>query len=46
MTSYAQYTGSCKVRFEGNKIRFLRNTMLELKKTIRIALNTDRKNLS
>ncbi len=39
-------TGSCKVRFEGNKIRFLRNTMLELKKTIRIALNTDRKNLS
>lgn len=39
-------TGSCKVRFEGNKIRFLRNTMLELKKTIRIVLNQDRKNLS
>lgn len=39
-------TGSCKVRFEGNKIRFLRNTMLELKKTIRIALNTGKKNLS
>lgn len=39
-------TGSCKVKFEGNKIRFLRNSMLELKKTIRIALNPGQKNLS
>ena len=39
-------TGSCKVRFDGGKIRFLRSTMLELIKSIRIPLNSDKKNLS
>lgn len=38
--------GTCRVRFEGGKIRFLRSTMLELKKSIRITLGTGSKRLS
>ena len=38
--------GSCKVRFDGDKIRFLRSTMLELKKAIRIVLGQDKRHLS
>ena len=37
---------SCKVVFEGGKVRFLRATMLELLKTISIPLRTGPKNMS
>ncbi len=37
---------SCKVVFEGGKVRFLRSTMLELKKTIQIAVGRDSKHIS
>ena len=39
-------TGSCKVRFEGGKIRFLRSTMLELKRTINVVIRKDSRTLS
>lgn len=38
--------GSCKVLFDGGKVRFLRATMLELKKTIRIPVKTGPRNIS
>ena len=39
-------TGSCKVRFDGGKIRFLRSTMLELKRTINMVVRKDSRTLS
>ena len=37
---------SCKVVFEGGKVRFLRSTMLELLKSISIPIKTGPKNMS
>ena len=39
-------TGSCKVLFESGKTRFLRSTMLELKRTINMVVRKDNRTLS
>ena len=39
-------TGSCKVLIESGKTRFLRSTMLELKRTINMVVRKDNRTLS